>query len=376
MDFNLSEEQRMLRDGAQRWVREQYPFEAHRTIAASDAGFSAAHWHTFAELGWLALGLPEEVGGLGCSFIETSLLAEEFGRGLVLEPYVTTAVLGGRLIEQAPTFTQRIELLSQLAEGTMQLALAHSESDSRFDLHAVHNTVALRAGDGYLIDGEKMMVFSGASADRLIVSAKLQHEEGYALFVVDPHTPGVTRNAYALLDNSRACDVAMRQVAVPAQALLAGPHEAPVLLEEALDRSTLALVAEALGAMEAVMSITSEYLKTRVQFGQPIGKFQALQHRMAEMFAEAQSTRSILFRAIAQLDGPVVARREAVSAAKAMAGRAGRFVGGQGIQLHGGYGMTEEYAIGHYFRRLTVLEKMFGDTDYHLDRFISNRKDH
>ena len=372
MDFNLSEEQQMLRDAAARLIREQYGFEARRQVAAA-TGWSPAHWARYADMGWLGLGVPEDCGGLGCGFIETAIVAEELGRGLALEPFVGCAVLAARLIEQAdaPAFAaRRAELLQGIAAGTLQVALAHSEPASRFERDAVA-TRARADGGGYLIEGVKTMVLAAGASTQLIVTAAIEGE-GMALFLVP--TEAVVQHAYPLIDGSRAADVELRAVAVGAAARLTLAGTAEALLDEALDRAALAQVAEALGCMEAVLDMTAEYLKTRQQFGQPIGKFQALQHRMAEMFVEVQETRSILYRGMAHLDGAAAARQQAVSAAKVMLGSAGRFVGGQGIQLHGGIGVTDEYQVGHYYKRLLVLEKLYGDSDWHLSRFITSQQ--
>jgi alkylation response protein AidB-like acyl-CoA dehydrogenase len=373
MDFNLNEEQQMLRESASRFVREQYGFEARRAWAA-DGGWSRERWAQYAEMGWLALAIPEAYGGLGCGFVETALVTEELGRGMALEPFVGCAVLAARLIERgdaAKAAALRDALLPAIAGGTAIALLAHGEPASRFELDCV-DTRARAAGAGWLLDGTKMMVVGAPCATHFIVSARIEGE-GVALFVVP--RASVTLQAYPLIDGTQAADIVLREVALGADALLAGPASAAALLEDAMDRAALAQVAEALGAMEAVMGLTSDYLKTRHQFGQPIGKFQALQHRMAEMFVEAQDLRSILYRGIAHLDGAPAARRQAVSAAKVMLGTAGRFVGAQGIQLHGGIGMTDEYQIGHYYKRLLALEKLHGDSDWHLDRFIEAQRE-
>ena len=372
MDFNLSDEQQMLRDAASRYVRERYGFESRRHLAAQ-GGPDSGHWAVYAEMGWLALAVPEADGGLGCGFVETALVAEELGRGLVLEPYIGCAVLASRLLERADApacAERRAQGLADLAAGSAQFALAHGEPDSRFELDAV-GTTARAEGSGYVLDGTKLMVPAAATAGGFIVSARLDDglDDGeVALFLVPREA--VTLHAYPLIGGTRAADVALRGVFVPAEARLSAPGSGPALLDEALDRAALAQVAEGLGCMEAVLAITNDYLKTRQQFGQPIGRFQALQHRMAEMFVDVQETRSILLRGIASIDAEPAARRRAVSAAKAMLGSAGRFVGGQGIQLHGGIGLTDEHPIGHYYKRLLVLEKLYGDSEWHLSRFI------
>jgi len=373
MDFNLSDEQQMLRDAAARFVREQYGFEARRQLVAG-AGWSRERWAQYADMGWLALAVPEAYGGLGCGFIETAIVAEELGRGLVLEPFIGCAVLAARLIEtaDAPGFAAAKErLLPGLAAGTVQIALAHSEPASRFQLDGV-TAVARREGSGWVVDGVKMMVPAAGIADHFIVSARVEGQ-GIGLWLVP--RDAVALQLYPLIDGTRAGDVELRSVFVGAESQLSSPGAALGLLEEALDRAALAQVAEALGCMEAVLATTSDYLKTRQQFGQPIGKFQALQHRMAEMFVEVQETRSILYRGIAHLQDAPAARRQAVSAAKVMLGSAGRFVGGQGIQLHGGIGVTDEYRIGHCYKRLLVLEKLYGDSDWHLGRFVQAQKE-
>ncbi len=368
MDFNLTDEQQMLRDAAARFVREQYGFEARRHLVAT-AGWSPERWAQYADMGWLALSVPEEFGGLGCGFIETAIVAEELGRGLVLEPFVGCSVLAARLIERAdaPAFSERrAGLLERMLAGTLQVAVAYGEPSSRFEL-AGAGVRARAEGEGFVLDGVKMMVPAAAAADQLIVSAAIDGKDT-ALFLVPREATRV--HAYPLIDGTRAGDVELESVFVPANARLCAPGSGLALLEDALDRAALAQVAEGLGCMEAVLEITSEYLKTRQQFGQAIGKFQALQHRMAEMFVEVQETRSILYRGVAHLDGPPGMRRQAVSAAKVILGSAGRFVGGQGIQLHGGIGVTDEYQIGHYYKRLLVLEKLHGDSDWHLGRFV------
>jgi alkylation response protein AidB-like acyl-CoA dehydrogenase len=373
MDFNLTDEQQMLRDAALRYVREQYGFEAQRHLARG-TGWSAEHWARYADMGWLALSIPEAFGGLGCSFVETAVVAEELGRGLVLEPFIGCAVLAARLLEtaDAPAFAQRrATLLEGVAAGAQRVALAHSEVASRFELADVA-TRARPEGSGFVLEGVKMMVPAADAADGLIVSAAVEDQD-LALFLVP--RDAVTVHSYPLIDGTRAGDVELKSVFVAADARLTLPGSALALLEEALDRAALAQVAEALGCMEAVLDITSDYLKTRQQFGQPIGKFQALQHRMAEMFVEVQETRSILYRGIAHLGAAPSLRKQTVSAAKVILGSSGRFVGGQGIQLHGGIGVTDEYQIGHYYKRLIVLEKLYGDSDWHLGRFIQAQKE-
>lgn len=375
IDFNLSEEQQMLRDVVARFVREHYDLKAHRAAAESEAGFRRELWDQFAELGWLGLAQGEEVGGLGLSFVEVAIVMEELGRGLVLEPYLSSAVLCAHLLKLADEPERGNTPLRALVAGKLFAALAHSEAGARYDLASVQETIATREGGGYRLNGCKTLAQGAPAADVLIVSARLADDPAgrFALFLVNPAAPGVSMDPYPLIDYSRAADVRLANVAVTMDAMLIGPQRALVALEEAIDLATLASVAEALGCMESILDQTAQHLKTRVQFGNPLGKFQALQHRMAEMFVEVQESRSILYQAIASLAQGADARRTAVSAAKAYVGNAGKIVGEHAIQLHGGIGVTEEVAVGHYYKKLVLFEKLFGDRDYHLDRFARGR---
>lgn len=365
MDFNLSDEQQMLRDSAARYVQDSYGFEYRRANLKTPAGCSEQQWQAFAELGWLAVAVPESCGGLGCSILETVTLAEELGRGLVLEPYLTNGVLAPALIEHS---SAAADLLPALADGSLRVALAHGEAHSRYNLNDVSVTRVARQGEGYRLDGVKTLVLDAPSAHRLLVSAREEGSDGFALFQVAVNATGVEMKPYQLVDGSWAADVVFSAVELPASARLLEADTALAALELAFDRTLLAQVAASLGAMERVLDITSEYLKTRVQFGQPIGKFQALQHRMAEMFVEVQETRSALYRGLAFADSEPAQRSAAASVAKAVAARSAKVVAALGIQLHGGIGMTEEYPVGHYFRYLTAFEKIHGDIDFHLKR--------
>jgi alkylation response protein AidB-like acyl-CoA dehydrogenase len=367
MDFNLTEEQQMLRDSAKRFVHEYCDIEQRRALSKTALGFSSEYWRRMADLGWLALPLAEDVGGLACSFVEVAVLLEEFGRGLVLEPYISSAVVCGHILDSCDNSPTRAEGLGAMGKGQLRIALAHYESAQRYELMPV-SVEAKRQHEGFRLNGVKTLVLDAPSADRFIVSARVEGEGGFSLFLVDSASAGVKLEAYSLIDDSRAADVELTNVLLPRSALLLGPARSQAILEEALDRATLACVAEALGAMEAVLQLTAEYLKTRVQFGQPIGKLQALQHRMAEMFVEVQEVRSILYCGIAHLHAEPSVRGAVISAAKLVTLEAGRIVGGQGIQLHGGIGMTQEYAVGHYFKKLVTFERTYGDGDWHVDR--------
>jgi alkylation response protein AidB-like acyl-CoA dehydrogenase len=369
MDFDLTSEQQMLKDGAQRYLREQYGFDTRRLTARGEPGWSAAHWSAFAELGWLALGIPESAGGLGGDLTDTCILSEAFGQALVLEPYTSTIILGAPILEHAD-HAQRDAMLGAIMAGEKKLALAHEEPGIRHQRHTAQ-TIARHTATGYLVSGRKTAVFDAPMADHFIVSATLDGD--FALFLVDANLSSLRQTAYKLIDGTRAGDLELESASLRESALLLRGASARAALENALDRATLAHVAESLGAMREVLRITSDYIKTRNQFGQPIGKFQALQHRMAEMFTQAQSARSILLQGLASIDATPTQRAAAVSAAKVAAAEAGFFVGGQGIQLHGGMGMTDEYPVGHYFKRLVVLEKAYGDADWHLARYARLR---
>lgn len=369
MDFNLTEEQRLLKDGVSRYVRDKHPFVAKPQSGDGQAAGHQARWHDYAEMGWLGLALSPDVGGLGCSIVETTILTEEFGRGLVVEPYVATVVLGAGLLDRCTSSEARQMLLPGVIQGGVRLSLAHSEEGTRYDLSRVRTTAA-RAGEGFLLNGKKMLAMGADLASHLIVSAVL--EDGtMGLFVVEADAQGVARRDYRLLDGSVAADVDFTGVKLGPGALLERGAPAGEILEEAVDRAILASVAEALGVMERAVELTSEHIKTRIQFGRPLGQFQALQHLMAESFVELQESRSILLRGMASIEERSRARTEAVSSAKAYVGQAGKTVGGNCVQLHGAIGVTEEHQIGHCYRKLVLFEKMLGDCEYHLRRAVS-----
>ncbi len=374
MDFNLTEEQQLLRDSVERFVREKYDIETRRSIVKSPEGISEACWQNYAELGWLALVIPEEFGGLGLEFTDVAILMEGLGAGLVLEPVISSTVLAARIIEQSGNNDQQEQLLPQIAAGEARIALAHSERGSRYAPDRVEDVTAERTASGYVLSGTKFMALDAPSAAHLIVSAKLAGADDFALFLVEAGMPGVEMDSYRLIDGSGAADVTLSRVALSDDALLVGAGRAGDVLEEALDRCLLAQVATAIGAMDATMKITAEYIKTRKQFGQAIGKFQALQHRMAEMLTLTEDARSMLFRGLANLEADTRSRKAAISAAKVVTAEAGKFVGAQGIQLHGGMGMTDECNVGHYFKYLTVFEKSYGDPDFHMNRYIEVSK--
>jgi pimeloyl-CoA dehydrogenase small subunit len=370
MDFDLSEEQRMLKETVERLVGDQYDFEQRKKYMRESDGFSRAMWRQYADMGLLGLEFDEHHGGSGGGPIETMIVMEAFGRGLTLEPYLATVVLSGGLIQVAGSEAQRAELLPRIADGTLLAAWAHSEPQSRYDLADVACS-ARRDADGWMLDGTKSHVVHGDSADKLIVSARIAGErrdrDGIALFIVDPSTPGVERRGYATQDGLRAAQIGLSGVHVPSKDALGEPGKALTAIERIADRALAAIAAEAVGAMAAAHEITIDYLKTRKQFGVAIGSFQALQHRAVDMLVELEQARSMALFATMMASEPGAAERsKVISAATVQIRRSGRYVGQQAVQLHGGIGMTLEYKIGHYFKRFTAMETMFGDTDHHL----------
>ena len=373
MDFSLSEEQQMLKDSVDRFVREEYELESRRKLVASDEGFSRENWAKMAELGWLAVALPEEHGGIGGGPVDTMVIMEGFGSGLVVEPYLSSVVLGGNFLVEGGSAGQQSELLPKLATGELMLAFAYAERQSRFDLHDVEFK-AEKNGPGYTLSGHKGVVFNAASADQIIVSARTsggsRDKKGITLFLVDGKAAGLSRRDYPTVDGLRASELTFDNVSVGADAVLGEVDNALPLIESVVGKGIAALAAESVGCMKVLQETTNEYLKTRVQFGVPLSKFQVLQHRMVDMFMEYEQARSMCYMVTLKCeDEDPIERAKAVHAAKVQIGRSGRFVGQQSVQLHGGMGMTEELHVGHYFKRLTMIDTMFGNKDHHLKRY-------
>jgi pimeloyl-CoA dehydrogenase small subunit len=373
MDFDFTEEQRLLDETVRRLVKDAYDVPKRRGYMAAPEGFSRSLWERYAELGLLGLPFAESEGGFGGSAVETMIVMESFGRGLVVEPYLASIVLGGGLVSLAGSDAQRRAILPQVAAGKLLLAFAHGERQARYGLSDVETT-AKKDGTGWVLDGRKGVVLSGDSADTLIVSARIggssRERQGLALFLVDATAKGVAIRGYPTVDGLRAAEITLERVPVAGDAVLGAPGEAYPVIERVVDRAIAALAAEAVGIMETLNAATLDYLKTRKQFGVPIGSFQALQHRMADMVIEHEQSKSMAVLAALSADlDDAAERRRVISAAKVQIGKSGRFVGQQAIQLHGGIGMTDEYAAGHYFKRLTMIDQTFGDADHHLDRF-------
>jgi alkylation response protein AidB-like acyl-CoA dehydrogenase len=370
MNFDLSEEQQLLADSIRRFIANDYAFEARQRIVASAEGYSAAAWATMAEMGLLALPLPAEHDGFGGGAGDLMAVMEAFGEALVVEPYLAT-LIGARFVMRRGSAEQQKEILPAVASGAMKLAFAYLEDGVRYDLGRVATT-AKRAGDGWTLSGTKRVVLHAPMADRLVVSAR--GDKGVALFVVDCHSREggnpVSIKPYRTLENYRAADVVLSET--PAQ-LLGDSDDALPLIEEVVDWATALLCAEAVGAMRSANEMTLEYLKTRKQFGVPIGAFQTLQHRMVDMVISHEQARSMASLACSQVDAApdANARKRVVSAAKLRIADACRHISQEAIQLHGGMGMSEELKVSHTFRRLTMIAQQFGDADHHLERFAS-----
>jgi pimeloyl-CoA dehydrogenase small subunit len=369
VDFDLTDEQRLLKDSVDRVIADRYAFEQRRKYLAEPDGWSRDVWAQYAELGLLGLPFAEQHGGFGGGAVETMIVMEAFGRGLVLEPYFATVVLGGGLIRRIASPAQQAELLPRIAQGQLKLAFAHLERQSRWNVADVATT-ARQNGTAWVLDGGKGVVLHGDCADRLLVTARVygarQDRDGIGLFLIDASTPGVTRRGYPTQDGLRAAEIefAAGSPATP----IGDPGQALGGVEQVVDETLAALCAESVGVMAAMQEITLDYLKTRQQFGRPIGQFQALQHRAVDLLTAVEQARSMALFATMMCGHPdPTERRRAISAAKVQIGRAGRQVGQEAIQLHGGIGMTMEYKVGHYFKRMTMIDQMFGDADHHLE---------
>jgi alkylation response protein AidB-like acyl-CoA dehydrogenase len=372
MDFNLSEDQTLLRDALERFLTREYGFEARRAASRSADGWRRDIWAVLSNLGLLGVGLPERVGGLGGGAVEQMIVLEEFGRALVLEPYLETVIIGAGAL--ARTSTRRAdELLAAVAAGRCVLAFAWAEPGMRFSPRDAAAT-ARREGAGWRLDGRKAMVTAAPWADLLVVLARTGgapgEDRGLALFLVEADAPGVTLHPYPTFDGRRAADVVLAGVSVPADAQLGSDDDLP-FVEELIDRATAALTAEAVGVTNRLYRDTVEYAAQRRQFGQPLSGFQVLQHRMVDMFVQTELARSACYLATLKLDADPVERAMAVSAAKVSTAKACRFVGENAVQLHGGMGMTDDLAVGHFFKRALMIESEFGDIDHHLARYAA-----
>src|ERR1700749_1995637 len=372
MDFDLSEEQRLLKESVDGLLGDAYDFEARKKYMKEPGGWSKAIWGRFAEQGLLGLPFAEDDGGFGGGAVETAIVMEALGRALVIEPYLATVVIAGGLLRHGGSAAQKAAHISSIIDGSKTFAFAQLEKHSRYDLADI-TTTAKKKGDGWVIDGEKFVVINGENADTLIVTARTKgnrrDRSGVGVFIVPADAKGVTRKGYPTQDGLHAADITFTGGEVGADAAISDPENALPLIERVVDEARTAMCAEAVGAMDESLKTTVEYIKTRKQFGVAIGSFQALQHRASDMFVALEQGRSMsMFATMAADFDDAKERARAVAAAKVQIGKSGKFVGQQSIQLHGGIGMTQEAKIGHYFKRLTMIENTFGDTDYQQRR--------
>ena len=373
MDFSFTEEQTLLQESVSRFMQNDYSFDARQKNSQSEEGFSTANWKTFAELGWLGVTFSEADGGFGGGAIETIVMSEQFGHGLVIEPFLATVVLAGGALKHGGSEAQKSQYLPGIIDGSSHGALAFVEPQARFNLADI-TTTATADGDGYVLNGYKAVVLNGPQANFLVVSARTageqRDEDGISLFVLDAATAGISRRDYPTVDAFRASEITFENVKVGADSLVGEAGQGLAILQQAIDDGVLAIGAEAVGCMEVLYKDTVEYCKQREQFGQPIGKFQVLQHRMVDMFMEHEQSKSLMFMAAMRMaEGYGAEAQKAVSAFKVQVGKSGKFVGQNAVQLHGGMGMTEELNIGHYFKRLTIIDTLFGNVDFHLQRY-------
>jgi alkylation response protein AidB-like acyl-CoA dehydrogenase len=370
MDFSFTEEQDLLRDSVRKLVDKDYSFSARGALLKSELGFSRSLWKHYSELGWTALPFSEADGGLGGKAVDTMIVLEELGRGLVLEPYTTSIIFAGALLKQASD-ALRGRYLPALIEGDLIAAVAYTEPESRFDLAQVL-TSAKRDGDGYVLNGQKIAVLGGSAANLFIVSARTSGKpgdrDGITLFAVDGNSAGLSKLDYPTVDGLRASNLTFSNLKVGGDQIIGSADKGYALLERASDETIIALGAEAVGVFSVLFKSTVAYTKERKQFGVPIAAFQVLQHRMVDMYTEYELSKSMLYMATMTLDaGKPIAR--AASALKVQLGKSGRFIGQAAIQNHGGMGMTEELAVSHYFKRATILELTLGNTEHHLERY-------
>lgn len=375
MNFELSDEQKLIGESVERFIQDNYDLESRRKLADQEPGFSKDHWATMAELGWLALPFAEEHGGFGGNQIDTMVVMEQFGRGLVLEPYLASVVMGGGAVKRGASAALQGEIVPGIVDGSRQLTLACTEPQSRFDLHDV-TTTAKASGDAYVINGHKSMVLHAATATQIVVSARTSggqiDRNGISLFLVDADSEGISRQDFPTVDGLRASEIDLKDVKVDADRLLGEADKGYEILNAVANDTVLALSAEAVGIMEKLYKNTVEYTQERVQFDQPLAEFQVLQHRMVDMFMEYEQCKSLLYRATLETtQGDPETAQRTIHALKHLVGKSGIFIGENAVQLHGGMGMTEELAVGHYFKRMLVIDGQFGNADYHLEKFAA-----
>ncbi len=374
MNFDITEEQQLVKDSVTRFVQENYELEARLAISGANPGYSEDHWKTFADLGWLGLPFSEEDGGFGGTAIDTMLIFEEFGKGLVVEPYLASVVLGGGALRHGANPAQKGEIITRLAAGELKLALAYAEEQSRFDLHDV-TTSARADGDNYIINGAKSMVLNAETADHIIVSARTSggqvDKSGISLFLIPRETAGLKVEGFPTVDGLRAAEISFNDLSVGAESLIGTKGSGYETLNATINDGILAIAAEALGSMEVLYKDTVAYTQEREQFDHPMSDFQVVQHRLVEMFMEYEQCKSLLYRATLEQAQNAPTAQRTIHALKHMVGKAGYFIGENAVQLHGGMGMTEELRVAHYFKRLLVIDSQFGNADHHLELFAA-----
>ena len=374
MDFTFNEEQTLIQDQVDQFIQKEYDWERRQSLSNSELGYGDDNWKKFADLGWLGISVSEESGGFGGSAIESMLIMEAFGKGLVVEPFLETIIMAGAIIDDHGTEEQKNEILEPTISGEMQLALAYAEPQSRFNLEDVV-TEAKADGDEYILNGYKSVVMNGPASNKLIISARTScsqfDKSGISLFIVNSDTDGLNKTNYKTVDGRRASDITLENVKISKSNLIGEVDKGFDILDSAIDKSILAISAEAVGAMEVLYKTTVEYCKTREQFGTAIGKFQVLQHRMVDMFMEYEQCKSLLYMATMKFEEGAQDAKKAISGLKYQVGKAGKYIGQQAVQLHGGMGVTDELNVGHYFKRLTTVGTIFGNTDYHLKKYSS-----
>jgi alkylation response protein AidB-like acyl-CoA dehydrogenase len=373
MNFDYTDEQNMLRDSIAKWAAGQYDFDKRREALKKDDAWKK-NWATFADLGLLAAPLPEDFGGLGGGALDVNVVMEELGKALVTEPYVPTVVIGAGAIKYAGSAAQKDEHLTAIAGGERVIAFAQAEPKSRWALNDV-STTAKKDGAGYVLNGQKAVVIGAPQADTLLVSARTaggqRDAKGVSLFLVPKKTKGLTARDYPTMDDTRASEVYFENVSVGADALVGPADSALPLIERIVDEANAAHCSEAVGCVRMMHTLTHEYAKTRKQFGRAIAEFQVIQHRLVDMFMSVEESVSMALLATLKLDASEAERAKAVSAAKVAIGKHGRFVGQNAVQTHGGMGVTDEMRVGHYFKRVTMLDATFGNVDYHLKRYAA-----
>ena len=372
MNFELTEEQRMIQQNVERFIEDNYDLNTRVALSSSSPGFSTEYWQSMAELGWLGLPFEEEDGGFGGNQIDVLVVMEQFGRGLVLEPYLASIVMGGGALKRGGTDALKSEILPQVIEGTLQLAFAYAEEQSRFDLDDVM-TSARKEGENFVLNGQKSMVQNAETADKIVVSARTSSgqvsPQGITLFLIDADAEGLSRDNFPTVDGLRASEITLENVSVGPDRILGEVDQGFSILQSVANDAMLALSAEAVGAMEVLYKDTVDYTQQREQFDHPLSEFQVLQHRMVDMFMEYEQCKSLLYRATMETIQDPEAAQRTIHALMHLIGKSGMFIGENAVQLHGGMGMTEELRIGHYFKRLLVIDATFGNADYHLQKF-------